>query len=40
VHHRPGQGTRGVYRVNIRHGVSRLFSGKRHTMGLIFCDAS
>jgi len=40
VHHRPVQGTRGVYRVNMRHGVSRLCSGKRHTMGLIFHDAS
>ena len=40
VHHRPVQGTRGVYRVNMRHGVSRLYSGKRHTMRLIFHDAS
>jgi hypothetical protein len=39
VHHRPVQGTRGVYRVNMRHGVSRLRSGKRHTMGIIFHDA-
>jgi hypothetical protein len=39
VHHRPVQGTRGVYRVNLRHGVSRLRSGKRHTMGVIFHDA-
>jgi hypothetical protein len=40
VHHRPVQGTRGFYRVNMRHGVSRLRSGKRHTMGIIFHDAS
>ena len=40
VHHRPVQGTRGVYRVNMRHGVSRLRSGHRHTMGIIFHDAT
>ena len=39
VHHRPVHGTRGVYRVNMRHGVSRLRSGKRHTLGIIFHDA-
>ena len=39
VHHRPVQGTRGVYRVNLRHGVSRLRSGHRHTVGIIFHDA-
>ena len=39
VHHRPVQGTRGFYRVNLRHGVSRIRSGKRHTMGVIFHDA-
>jgi hypothetical protein len=39
VHHRPVQGTRGVYRVNLRHGVSRLHSGNRHTAGIIFHDA-
>ncbi|WJR80664.1 2OG-Fe(II) oxygenase [Bradyrhizobium sp. NP1] len=39
VHHRPVQGTRGFYRVNLRHGVSRLRSGKRHTVGVIFHDA-
>jgi hypothetical protein len=38
VHHRPVQGTRGVYRVNMRHGVSRLREGKRHTLGIIFHD--
>jgi hypothetical protein len=38
VHHRPVQGTRGVYRVNMRHGVSRLRSGTRHTLGVIFHD--
>jgi hypothetical protein len=38
VHHRPVQGTRGVYRVNMRHGVSRLRSGRRHTLGVIFHD--
>ena len=39
VHHRPVQGTRGTYRVNLLHGVSRLRSGKRHTVGVIFHDA-
>jgi uncharacterized protein len=39
VHHRPVRGTRGVYRVNMRHGVSRLRSGHRHTAGIIFHDA-
>ena len=39
VHHRPVRGTRGVYRVNMRHGVSRLRSGSRHTLGIIFHDA-
>ena len=39
VHHRPVQGTRGVYRVNMRHGVSRIRDGKRHTLGMIFHDA-
>ncbi|MBU8894046.1 proline hydroxylase [Corallococcus sp. H22C18031201] len=40
VHQRPVQGTRGVYRVNLRHGVSRLHSGARHTVGIIFHDAT
>lgn len=39
VHHRPVAGTRGVYRVNLRHGVSRVRSGRRHTLGIIFHDA-
>ena len=39
VHHRPVQGTRGIYRVNMRHGVSRLHAGHRHTLGIIFHDA-
>ena len=39
VHHRPVQGTRGPYRVNLRHGVSRIRSGHRHTVGVIFHDA-
>ena len=39
VHHRPVRGTRGTYRVNLRHGVSRLRSGQRHTVGIIFHDA-
>ena len=39
VHHRPVQGTRGFYRVNMRHGVSRLRSGRRYTAGIIFHDA-
>jgi hypothetical protein len=40
VHHRPVAGTRGTYRVNLRHGVSRVRSGRRHTAGIIFHDAS
>lgn len=39
VHNRPVQGTRGTYRVNLRHGVSRIRSGQRHTLGIIFHDA-
>jgi hypothetical protein len=39
VHHRPMQGTRGMYRVNLKHGVSRIRRGHRHTLGVIFHDA-
>lgn len=39
VHNRPVQGTRGFYRVNLRHGVSRIRSGHRYTAGIIFHDA-
>ncbi len=39
VHHRPIHGTRGFYRTNMRHGVSRLRSGERYTAGIIFHDA-
>jgi hypothetical protein len=40
VHNRPVQGTKGSYRVNLRHGVSRIRSGMRHTAGIIFHDAT
>lgn len=39
VNQRPVSGTRGDYRVTMRHGVSRLHSGNRHTLGIIFHDA-
>ena len=40
VRERPVQGTRGDYRVQLRHGVSRITRGERHTLGVIFHDAS
>jgi hypothetical protein len=40
VHNRPVRGTKGSYRVNLRHGVSRVRSGMRHTLGIIFHDAA
>jgi hypothetical protein len=40
VNSRPVRGTRGDYRVKMRHGVSRVVEGRRHTLGIIFHDAS
>jgi uncharacterized protein len=40
VHHRPAQGTRGTYRLTMRHGVSRVTHGLRQTLGIIFHDAA
>ncbi|HEX7930711.1 MAG TPA: 2OG-Fe(II) oxygenase, partial [Sphingomicrobium sp.] len=40
VNHRPVQGTKGTYRVTMRHGVSPVRSGSRHTLGVILHDAA
>jgi hypothetical protein len=40
VHHRPVAGSRGPYRLTMRHGVSRIHTGRRHTLGIIFHDAA
>ncbi|MDB4966251.1 MAG: proline hydroxylase, partial [Myxococcales bacterium] len=40
VNSRPVRGTRGDYRVKLRHGVSKIIEGRRHTLGIIFHDAS
>jgi hypothetical protein len=40
VHHRPVEGVRGPYRATMRHGVSRIRSGHRYTLGIIFHDAA
>ena len=40
VNNRPVRGTRGDYQVKMRHGVSRVATGQRHTLGIIFHDAA
>jgi hypothetical protein len=40
VHQRPAEGARGAFRVDLRHGVSKLRTGHRHTLGIIFHDAA
>ncbi|HVY14841.1 MAG TPA: 2OG-Fe(II) oxygenase [Rhodopila sp.] len=40
VHHRPGAGVRGPYRLTMRHGVSQVHTGRRQTLGIIFHDAA
>jgi hypothetical protein len=39
THFRPVKGSKGFHRVNMRHGVSEVHSGERHTLGIIFHDA-
>lgn len=40
VHSRPVNGSKGTYRVNLKHGVSRIRTGRRYTLGIIFHDAT